>query len=144
VIRGVLAFLAGLLFAGGLAISGMTRPAKVIGFLDPLGGWDPSLALVMVGAIGVHALAYLVAARLPRPLVGEAAWRLPPGRPIDRRLVAGAVVFGVGWGLGGVCPGPALTAVWGGSLQMVVFVGAMVAGMGVFELWSRRAMTADG
>lgn len=139
----LLPFLAGLIFAAGLAISGMTRPAKVIGFLDPLGGWDPSLALVMVGAIGVHAVAYAIAGRLPRPLV-DGAWALPSGWPIGRRLVVGAVVFGVGWGLGGVCPGPALTAVWGGSVQMAVFVAAMVVGMGAFELSQRGTVRADG
>jgi uncharacterized membrane protein YedE/YeeE len=136
-------FLAGLVFSLGLAVSGMCQPAKVIGFLDPVGGWDPSLALVMIGAIGVHATAYLVASRLPRPLV-DGEWKVPAGFPIDRRLVGGALLFGLGWGLGGVCPGPALTALMGGSLQMVVFVGAMVAGMAGFDLWEKATLQVDG
>ncbi len=136
-------FASGVLFAVGLAVSGMCQPAKVIGFLDPLDGWDPSLALVMVGAIGVHALAYVVASRLSRPLV-NGVWRFPADWPLDRRLFGGAVLFGVGWGLGGVCPGPALTALWGGSIQMIVFVAAMVGGMALFEGWERAQARADG
>src|SRR5205814_4786670 len=102
-------FAAGVIFAVGLGLSGMTQPAKVLGFLDVAGAWDPSLALVMVGAIAVGAVAFAVAGRLTATLLGT-PMALPTGRGIDRRLVLGSLAFGVGWGLAGFCPGPALVA----------------------------------
>ncbi len=105
----------------------MTSPAKVTGFLDILGPWDPSLALVMVGAIGVHALLLRRILRLPRPLF-EDRFQAPPRTGIDGRLVLGAAVFGVGWGLGGVCPGPGIVDAASGSLYAVVFTVAMAVG----------------
>jgi uncharacterized membrane protein YedE/YeeE len=125
-------FLAGLVFGLGLIISGMANPAKVLGFLDLGGRWDPSLAFVMAGAIGVGAIAFAVARRRTRSLLG-AAMRLPSLQSIDRRLLVGSVVFGIGWGIAGFCPGPALVAVGMGQAKALVFVIAMLAGMGVFE-----------
>lgn len=125
-------FLAGLVFGLGLIVSGMANPAKVLGFLDLGGRWDPSLAFVMAGAIGVGAIAFAVARRRTRSLLG-AAMRLPSLQSIDRRLLVGSVVFGIGWGIAGFCPGPALVAVGMGQAKALVFVIAMLAGMGVFE-----------
>ncbi len=120
---------AGLLFALGLGISGMTDPTRIIGFLDVTGRWDPSLAFVMAGAIGVHYAFARRAQRRPVTLAG-APIHLPTRTVIDRRLLIGAALFGVGWGVSGYCPGPALVALSGGaSLGVVVFVAAMVTGM---------------
>lgn len=125
--RDVAALSAGLLFSLGLGFSGMTRPAKVLGFLDIAGDWDPSLALVMVGAIGVHALALRWILKRDRPLY-DAAFHLPTQRTLDAPLVLGAAVFGVGWGLGGFCPGPAITSLVTLRPTAVLFVVAMVVG----------------
>lgn len=122
------AALAGALFGAGLVISGMTRPARVIAFLDPLGGWDPSLAFVMAGAIAVYALAHAVVRRRARPWF-DTRFHLPVRADIDAPLVAGAAVFGIGWGLGGLCPGPGIVAAAGGSTSALAFVLAMLAGM---------------
>ena len=125
--------LAGLVFGLGLIVSGMVNPAKVLGFLDLAGAWDPSLALVMGGAVGVGLLAFAVAKRRRLSLLG-AEMRLPTARQIDRRLVGGSLLFGIGWGVAGFCPGPALTALGMGEVKALVFVAAMLAGMGIFEL----------
>jgi uncharacterized protein len=132
------AFVAGLVFGIGLIVSGMSNPAKVLGFLDLGGRWDPSLAFVMAGAIAVGVGAFALARRRTRAWLG-AEMALPTARGIDRRLVGGGLVFGIGWGLAGFCPGPALVAVGMGQLKAVVFTLAMVAGMGLFELLQRRA-----
>ena len=129
--------LAGLLFGIGLIVSGMANPAKVLGFLDLAGSWDPSLAFVMAGAIGVGVLAFAVARRRTVSLLGEAL-KLPTARHIDRRLIGGSVLFGVGWGIAGFCPGPGLVALGMGEVKALVFVGAMLVGMGVFEWIERR------
>ncbi len=131
------ALLAGLVFGLGLIVSGMANPAKVIGFLDLFGRWDPSLALVMGGAVAVGVVAFALARRRTRSLLG-AEMRLPSADRIDRRLIGGAAVFGVGWGLAGFCPGPALVALGMGAPKALVFVGAMLAGMLVFELVEKR------
>ncbi|MCE4555352.1 DUF6691 family protein [Roseateles cellulosilyticus] len=131
------ALLAGLVFGLGLILSGMASPAKVMGFLDLAGAWDPSLALVMVGAIAIGLVAFALARRRKATLLG-ATLQLPTATAIDRRLVVGSLLFGVGWGLAGFCPGPALVALGMGELKAVVFVAAMLAGMGVFELLERR------
>ncbi|MDB5848077.1 MAG: hypothetical protein JWP29_1829 [Rhodoferax sp.] len=131
---------AGLVFGLGLLLSGMANPAKVLGFLDLAGRWDPSLALVMAGAVAVAFFAFRVAARRDNSLLGG-AMRLPPvqgpsARGIDRRLVFGSLLFGVGWGLAGFCPGPALVALvgWGTAhLKAGVFVAAMLVGMALFH-----------
>ncbi|MES1978415.1 MAG: DUF6691 family protein [Pseudomonadota bacterium] len=125
--------LAGLVFGLGLIVSGMANPAKVLGFLDLAGPWDPSLALVMGGAIAVGFFAFLLARNRTRSLLG-AAMRLPDARHIDRRLVLGSLLFGVGWGVAGFCPGPGLAALGMGESKALVFVAAMLAGMVVFEL----------
>ena len=125
---------AGLLFGAGLLISGMAQPAKVVGFLDVLGGWDPSLAFVMMGAIAVHFLAYRLVPRLPKPVWG-ARWGIPSRRDIDTRLVAGAALFGAGWGLAGYCPGPALTTLATGASTTLLFTGAMLLGMWGYRIW---------
>lgn len=136
--------LAGLLFGLGLIVAGMTNPAKVIGFLNLAGPWDPSLAFVMAGAIAVGTVAFLVARRRAVSLLG-AAMQLPATRDIDRRLVLGSLVFGVGWGLAGFCPGPGLVALGMGEFKALVFVAAMLVGMGAFELLERRRrITATG
>ena len=126
------AFLSGLLFGIGLLLSGMVTPAQVIGFLDLAGRWDPSLAFVMGGAVAVGLLAFALASRRTRSWLGL-EMRLPTARAIDRRLVAGSVLFGIGWGLAGFCPGPALVALGMGQPKAVVFVLAMLAGMAIFE-----------
>lgn len=132
---------AGLVFGIGLIAAGMANPQKVLGFLDLAGAWDPSLGLVMGGAIAVGALAFALAGKRQRSLLGE-PMRLPTRRDIDRRLVLGSLGFGVGWGLAGFCPGPALVALGAGSLKGVVFVVAMMAGMALFELFERRQAAA--
>lgn len=129
--------LAGLVFGLGLIVSGMANPAKVLGFLDLAGAWDPSLAMVMAGAIGVGFVAFAVARKRTVSFLG-AEMRLPNARHIDRRLVIGSIVFGIGWGIAGFCPGPGLVALGMGKTQAIVFVVAMLAGMGVFELLERR------
>jgi uncharacterized membrane protein YedE/YeeE len=122
------AFAAGLIFGIGLILSGMTDPGKVIGFLDVTGSWDPSLAFVMGGAILVGFFAFAFARKRASTFFG-AALHLPQNRDIDKRLVGGAVVFGIGWGLAGFCPGPALVSFGAGYDKAAVFVVAMLGGM---------------
>jgi uncharacterized protein len=131
------AFGAGALFAIGLAISGMTQPSKVIGFLDLAGRWDASLAFVMLGAVVVHFIAQRLVARRSRPLF-EAKFQLPTRSDLDGRLVLGAALFGVGWGMGGFCPGPGLVSAGAGSLDAIVFVVGMTLGMIVEHAVTRR------
>ena len=123
-----IATLAGVVFGVGLVISGMTQPARIVGFLDPLDGWDPSLAFVMAGAVAVYALAHAVIRRRAQPWF-DARFHLPVRANIDAPLVVGAAVFGIGWGLGGLCPGPGIVAAAGGSFSALAFVLAMLAGM---------------
>jgi uncharacterized membrane protein YedE/YeeE len=130
-------FACGLLFGLGLLISGMTQPAIVLGFLDLLGRWNPALLFVMAAALAVSSLGYALARRRGRPLFGPA--HLWPNRTdIDRPLVVGSVLFGIGWGLVGLCPGPALENLASLSPRVVVFVLAMVAGMIAKDLWERH------
>lgn len=136
--RSAVAFGIGILFAVGLAISGMTRPAKVTGFLDLAGAWDASLAFVMIGAIGVHFVAYRIVMRRSSPLFA-ARFHVPTRKDIDLRLVLGAALFGVGWGLGGFCPGPALVAAGGGSFGALLFVAGMTFGMLVEQAVARAS-----
>lgn len=130
-------FVVGLIFGVGLLLSGMTDPGKVIGFLDVSGDWDPSLALVMGGAIAVGVFAFAWAKKRRQPLLGE-AFDWPASEQIDRRVVIGSLVFGIGWGLAGFCPGPALVSLAAGQEKALYFVGAMIFGMIVFELMQRR------
>jgi uncharacterized protein len=142
----ILAALAsGLIFGFGLAISGMTQPTKVLGFLDVLGiasgTWDPTLAFVMIGALAVAAPGYLLARRRERPLLAKvAAW--PTKRDIDRPLVAGAVLFGLGWGLVGLCPGPAIANLTTLSSRVIAFAVAMAVGMLALDMWRRSRTRA--
>jgi uncharacterized membrane protein YedE/YeeE len=135
--RILMALITGLVFGIGLIVSGMTNPAKVLGFLDLAGRWAPSLALVMAGAILAALPAFRVAARRRQSLLGE-HMHLPTATRVDRRLVLGSLAFGVGWGLAGFCPGPALASLATGSVQALIFCAAMLAGMGIFELLERR------
>jgi len=139
------AFIAGLLFGLGLIVAGMTNPAKILGFLDVTGKWDPSLALVMVGAIAVGLVAFALARRRTVSALGLPT-QLPAVQDIDLRLVAGSLAFGIGWGLAGFCPGPAVVALGAGYLKAAVFVAAMLLGMGAFELISavQRRRTSTG
>lgn len=132
-VRPFIALLAGLLFGVGLAVSQMVVPEKVLGFLDMFGNWDPSLAFVMGGAILVAAPAFLLARRMGRPLAA-ARFDIPTRRDVDARLLSGAAIFGIGWGLVGLCPGPALAAIALAPLPALVFVAAMIAGMLLFRL----------
>jgi len=138
----LLAFVAGLVFGIGLIVSQMASPAKVLGFLDLAGRWDPSLAFVMAGAIAVAVIGFVLAGRRPATLLGT-PFLLPTTRVIDARLVGGALLFGIGWGLGGFCPGPAFVALGAGQVKAFVFVVAMLAGMIVFEgIQAARARSA--
>ena len=124
------AYLSGLLFGVGLLLSGMTNPAKVLAFLDLGGAWDPSLAFVMAGAIAMAMPAFYVARMRPTTWLGSPI-HLPRYTRIDRRLAIGSLVFGAGWGLAGFCPGPALTMLFTGDHQVLLFVAAMLAGLSV-------------
>ena len=129
-------FAVGLVFGLGLIASGMSDPAKVLGFLDLAGSWDPSLALVMLGAVAVGLAAFRLAGNRPCSLLGL-PMQMPTARQIDRRLLAGSAIFGIGWGLAGICPGPALVLLGAGSLKGIVFTVALLAGMAVFEIRRR-------
>jgi uncharacterized membrane protein YedE/YeeE len=131
-------FIAGLVFGIGLLLSGLTDPGKVTGFLDLAGVWDPSLALVMAGAIGVGFFAFAAARKRTTSYLGG-AMQLPGSDDIDLRVLTGSLVFGVGWGLAGFCPGPAVVATGAGHWQALVFTLAMLAGMAVHELSGRSA-----
>lgn len=131
------AFLSGLGFGVGLIVAGMVNPAKIVGFLDVTGAWDPSLAFVMAGAVLVGYFGYRYAGGLSCSLLGE-AMHLPGRRPVDAQLLAGSAIFGIGWGLGGFCPGPAVVALATAQPKVFVFVGAMLSGMLVYE--SARGM----
>ncbi|QDK39352.1 YeeE/YedE family protein [Bdellovibrio sp. NC01] len=125
------AFIVGLLFAFGLALSGMTQPQKVIGFLDPW-NWNPSLLFVMIGAIGVHVISYPIVKKRASPLL-DTKWHVPTRKDITARLLLGSLLFGIGWGLGGYCPGPGITSIASGDMRAVFFVGAMLVGMLLFK-----------
>ena len=141
--RFIPAFLGGLLFALGLGVSGMTDANKVIGFLNLAGKWDPSLAFVMVGAIGTHLALYRLILRRNSPLFGE-QFHIPTARDITPKLVVGAALFGVGWGLGGFCPGPGLVSLAGFGSSASIFVVCMLAGMGVQKIVHRPDQVASG
>lgn len=127
------AFFTGMLFGLGLIIAGMTDPSKVIGFLDVIGNWNPSLAFVMVGAILIGAIAFKLVRHKTSSFLGETL-KIPTSKNIDRRLILGSMTFGIGWGLVGYCPGPALASLATGAVKPIVFVVAMIAGMAVFEV----------
>ena len=131
------AFLGGALFGVGLAIAGMTQPAKIVGFFDFFGSWDPSLAFVMLGAIAVYTPVYRWAIRTWQRPIWAPAFSLPTREEIDGRLVLGSAIFGVGWGLGGYCPGPAFTSVGAGSQEAFMFGAAMLVGVGAYQFFTR-------
>ena len=135
--RKLLAFIAGVTFGIGLLAAGMANPAKVLGFLDLAGAWDPSLALVMVAAIGVAFLPFRWARAQGCSLLG-APMQLPGKRELDRRLIGGSLLFGIGWGIAGICPGPAVAILLTGRWQVLLFVAAMLVGMVVFAALERR------
>jgi uncharacterized protein len=134
----LVSFVSGIVFAVGLGISGMTRPIKVIGFLDFFGNWDPSLACVMLGAIAVYLVANRQSRNMQSPLLA-AKFTLPSRTDLDPPLILGAAIFGAGWGLAGFCPGPALTALASGAIPVVIFVAAMAAGMYLHAWTAKRA-----
>ena len=134
-------FLVGLLFGLGLILSGMTDPGKVLGFLDIAGIWDPSLALVMGGAIAVGFFAFAIAKKRTVNFLGGAL-HLPKSNEIDKPLVIGAMMFGAGWGLAGFCPGPAIVSLASGQIKAAMFVVFMLVGMQVFEVWNRQTSSS--
>ncbi|MGZ5052399.1 MAG: DUF6691 family protein [Methylobacter sp.] len=131
------AFIAGLVFGLGLIVSGMTNPSKVIGFLDLAGTWDPSLAFVMAGAIAIGVGAFAVAKKRQFSLLG-APMHLSPSNRIDKRLLLGSLVFGIGWGMSGFCPGPAVVTAAAGQTKGLIFVISMLSGMALFNAIERR------
>ncbi len=128
----------GLIFGAGLVISDMVNPGRVLAFLDVAGSWDPSLAFVMGGALVPSAVAYVIRRRRSAPLL-DSRFHVPANTAIDRRLVAGAALFGIGWGLVGFCPGPAIAALSTGRWEAVLFVAAMLVGMSAYRVsWGQR------
>ena len=132
----VIVLVAGVLFGAGLALSGMVDPARVRGFLDPLGDWDPTLAFVMAGALVPMALAWRLRAGMAAPLFAP-IFAVPETRQLDWRLACGSALFGIGWGIAGLCPGPALADLALAPAPAAVFVGAMLGAMGLYRLVSR-------
>lgn len=141
--KGAAAFFAGLLFGAGLAVSGMTEPRKIVGFLDFFGAWDPTLLFVMAGAVGAYAAALRLARRRTAPLL-ESAFESPGDERISGKLIAGSAFFGLGWGLSGYCPGPAVVALGAAAGSALVFVPAMLAGMFIYRRLSPDSNDACG
>lgn len=129
--QNIVSFTVGLLFAIGLAISGMTQPQKILDFLNPW-SWDPSLLFVMLGAVGVHLISYPLVRRRVSPLL-DTKWHVPNRKDVSTRLILGSALFGIGWGLAGFCPGPALTSLASGDVRVALFVGTMILGMLLFR-----------
>lgn len=129
--QNAISFAVGFIFAIGLAVSGMTQPQKIIGFLNPW-EWDPSLLFVMLGGVGIHIIAYPLIRKRHSPLL-DTKWHVPTRKDVTSRLVLGAALFGVGWGLGGFCPGPGVTSLASANFQAFLFVGAMIIGMIIFK-----------
>lgn len=130
--QNIISLAVGFIFAIGLAVAGMTQPERIINFLNPW-EWDPSLLFVMVGAVGVHTLAYPLVRSRASPLL-DTKWHVPTRRDVTGRLIIGSALFGIGWGLGGFCPGPGVTSLASLDLRAVLFVGAMIVGMIAFKL----------
>jgi hypothetical protein len=140
--KNLFAFLAGAIFSVGLVLGGMTRPSKVLGFLDVAGSWDPSLAFVMMGAVGINVIAFRFILRRRGPVLGG-EFVLPQRTAIDRRLLAGAAIFGIGWGLAGYCPGPGLVSMASGNAAPLLFVAAMIVGALGQHAYRRIADSAE-
>lgn len=130
--KNMTSFLVGLIFALGLGISGMTKPQVVKGFLDILGNWDYSLILVMIGAIITHSSIYHLTKKRSSPLL-DIKFHLPTKKELDKKLIIGAILFGLGWGWVGICPGPALVSIWSGDYRILLFIVSMLAGMLIFK-----------
>ena len=128
----VVSFLVGVLFAIGLGVSGMTQPPKVAGFLDIFGNWDPSLMFVMIGAIGVHMVAYFLIRKRQKPVLSH-EWHVPRQQLLSKKLIIGSLIFGVGWGLSGYCPGPAVVSLASFGLRPLLFFISMLVGMFCFK-----------
>ncbi|MBV1840968.1 MULTISPECIES: YeeE/YedE family protein [Photobacterium] len=137
-VSSLIALFSGVLFGMGMMVSGMVDPVNVLGFLDLAGEWDPSLAFVMGGALLVFAPAYLLIIRKRPQPVCEQTFHLSKKKDIDSRLIAGSVLFGLGWGIAGICPGPALTSLSGGSFEMLVFVVSMILGIVLSTIWASK------
>ena len=137
--RNLAALAAGLLFGLGLAISQMLNPAKVIGFLDITGNWDPSLIFVMVGAIAVAFIFFRIILKTPAPKF-DRQFQIPTAASIDKNLIVGAGLFGIGWGLVGLCPGPAISSLAYGRVESVIFLVAMFAGFYIERLWRAKVV----
>jgi len=135
--RWLIALLSGALFGAGLALSGMMDPARVRGFLDIFGEWDPTLAFVMGGAVIVMGLVWMIQSRMHAPLF-DIEFHLPGTRDLDPRLIGGSALFGIGWGLAGLCPGPAIASLATALLPAAVFTAAMLAGMVLFRVTMRN------
>ena len=129
--------LSGLIFGLGLILAGMSNPAKVLAFLDITASWDPSLGLVMGGAITVGLVAFKIAGKRTRSFIGL-PMNIPTSRIIDKRLIIGALIFGIGWGLVGICPAPAFVLLGTGSIKGIVFLIAMLVGMCIFEIFEKK------
>ncbi len=136
------AFAVGILFGVGLTIAQMVNPAKVLSFLDLAGNWDPSLAFVMGGGAGVAAIGYRLVLRRPRPVLAE-MFQVPTRTDLDARLIIGGGLFGIGWGIAGLCPGPALAVLAFGRSEAMIFVLAMISGFALFELYDRVLMNKN-
>jgi uncharacterized membrane protein YedE/YeeE len=137
----LISFLAGLLFAAGLVVGGMTQPLKVIGFLDVSGGsWDPSLGLVMAGALVVYGVAFRLITRRDKPVLAD-RFAVPTRTDLPPRLFVGAGLFGIGWGIAGFCPGPAVVALGSGMTEALLFMPGMLGGMLLFKVWDGRVGT---
>ncbi len=135
--RAVVAFVAGVIFAAGLVIGGMAQPSKIVGFLDFFGDWDPSLVLVMAGAVAVHSAAYWMVARRQRFPLFDEKLHVPSKGDITPRLVVGAALFGIGWGLGGYCPGPGIAAAPSMAPEALTFFVTMSGGIFAYDIWRR-------
>lgn len=135
--KNLFAFIFGGLFALGLMVSGMSNPEKVLGFLDLFGDWDISLMFVMIGAIAVAIIPFQKAIRNPKTLSGDAI-SLPASTQIDKKLIIGSILFGIGWGIAGVCPAPAITLIGLGYVEAWYFIGAMLFGIFIHRMWAER------
>ena len=142
----LIALLSGLLFGAGLNLSRMTDPLVVLGFLDVAGDWNPALAFVMAGALIPTVIAFALSRRMRRPVMAD-HFAIPAPARIDRKLMTGAILFGIGWGLAGLCPGPALANLQGGEWPVLIFVGAMTAGMAIYAAmaeWQKVVPPKEG
>lgn len=135
--KAFISFFVGLTFALGLGISGMTRPDIVQGFLDVFGAWDPRLMGVMIGAIGLHLFTYRLITKKSSPIY-DSVFHLPKKESLDKRLLIGAVIFGLGWGWAGICPGPGIVGLASGKMPFFIFVASMLVGMKAYQIFARR------